>query len=74
MMFLEQTNGVVFEFYDAQDQVPPVACDRKGPHREPYDIRQKTDPIRDYHWTAALTARLLPDAADLPPTNKRRNE
>lgn len=53
------TYGVLFEFYDAKDAVPPVACDRKGPRREPYDIRVKMDAIRDYHWTAALTADLL---------------
>jgi len=47
--------GVLFEFYDSADAVPPVACDRKGPRREPYDIRSKMDSIRDYHWTAAVT-------------------
>jgi glycogen debranching enzyme len=51
--------GVLFEFFDARDAVPPVACDRKGPHVEPYDIRRKMDSIRDYHFTAALTACLL---------------
>ena len=51
--------GVLFEFYDARDVKPPVACDRKGSRRRPYDIRRKMDSIRDYHWTAALTARLL---------------
>ncbi len=45
--------GVLFEFYDAKHEVPPVACDRKGPRQEPYDIRRKTDSIRDYGWTAA---------------------
>jgi glycogen debranching enzyme len=53
--------GVLFEFFDAGDSVPPSACDRKGPRVEPYDIRRKMDAIRDYHWTAALTARLLLD-------------
>ncbi|MFM9328038.1 amylo-alpha-1,6-glucosidase [Paenibacillus mesotrionivorans] len=51
--------GVVFEYYDSTDRVDPVDCDRKGPRRKPYDIRVKTDSIRDYHWTAALTALLL---------------
>jgi glycogen debranching enzyme len=51
--------GVLFEFYDARDEIPPVACDRKGSRRKPYDIRRKMDSIRDYHWTAALTAHLL---------------
>jgi len=48
--------GVTFEFYDAKDEIPPVYCDRKGKHQEPYDIRNKIDSVRDYHWTAALTA------------------
>lgn len=51
--------GVLFEFYDARDERPPSACDRKGPRQEPYDLRNKVDSIRDYHWTAALTADLL---------------
>lgn len=51
--------GVLFEFFDAQDHLPPAQCDRKGAHQEPFDIRRKMDSIRDYHWTAALTARLL---------------
>ena len=51
--------GVMFEFFDAKDERPPLACDRKGARAEPYDIRRKYDSIRDYHWTAALTACLL---------------
>ncbi len=53
--------GVLFEFYDSTDRLPPPACDRKGPHQEPYDIRRKMDSIRDYHWTAAMTALFLLD-------------
>ena len=51
--------GVLFEYYDAKDEVPPPACDRKGPIKEPFDIRAKGGSIRDYHWTAAVTASLL---------------
>ena len=57
---------MVFEFYDAQDKIPPPACDRKGPHREPYDIRVKMDSIRDYHWTAALVVAFLTKQLGLP--------
>ncbi|TFG65611.1 MAG: hypothetical protein E4H27_10700, partial [Anaerolineales bacterium] len=35
--------GVIFEFYDAKDKRPPVACDRKGQHQVPYNIRNKMD-------------------------------
>ncbi len=51
--------GVTFEFYDSRDAVPPTQCERKGPPLTPYNIRRKNDSIRDYHWTAALTACLL---------------
>ncbi len=54
-----QEYGVVFEFYDARDEVPPPACARKGPpDGEPY-LLGKMNAIRDYHWTAALTLYLL---------------
>ncbi|MGC9453930.1 MAG: amylo-alpha-1,6-glucosidase [Phycisphaerae bacterium] len=51
--------GVIFEFFDSTDRVPPPACDRKGPQRGHYNIREKFDSIRDYHWSAALTAEML---------------
>lgn len=56
--------GVLFEFFDAADEYPPPACDRKGKRIAPYNIRRKYDSIRDYHWSAALTARLLWDYKD----------
>ncbi|NLS79819.1 MAG: hypothetical protein GXY76_21440 [Chloroflexi bacterium] len=55
--------GAIFEFFDAKDQLPPTQCDRKGPHQEPYNIRRKMDSIRDYQWTAAVTAALLLEGA-----------
>jgi len=51
--------GVLFEFYDASGQRPPMACDRKGPVSGRYDIRSKYEVIRDYHWTAALCFDLM---------------
>jgi hypothetical protein len=51
--------GVVFEFYDSTNRRPPVECDRKGPTASAYDPRHKVDCIRDFHWTAALTACLI---------------
>ncbi len=53
------THGVTFEFYDSSDRRPPTECDRKGPPAGRYDIRRKVDCIRDFHWTAALTACLI---------------
>ncbi|MBM4050131.1 MAG: hypothetical protein FJ279_33975, partial [Planctomycetes bacterium] len=54
-----EQSGVLFEFFDATDRVPPSACDRKGPpDGKPY-LMGKVNSIRDYHWTAAVTACLL---------------
>ena len=52
-------SGVLFEFFDSSDQVPPHRCDRKGPCKPVYDIRKGYSCIRDYHWTAAVTALVL---------------
>ncbi|MBP1964134.1 amylo-alpha-1,6-glucosidase [Paenibacillus aceris] len=51
--------GVIFEYFDSADQVPPIDCDRKGPPTGTYNIRKKMDVVRDFHWSAALTACLL---------------
>jgi neutral trehalase len=56
--------GVLFEFYDALDQRLPEACDRKGACPPTYHPRKKISCIRDYHWTAALTFRLLWDQTE----------
>ena len=58
-----EQHGVLFEFFDASGQIPPSACDRKGPLPAQYDIRQKYSSIRDYHWTAALCFALLSEAS-----------
>ncbi len=60
--------GVTFEFFDSTDAVPPTECERKGAVTPPYDIRRKMASIRDYHWTAALTACLLMPG---PPPSRR---
>ncbi len=57
--------GVLFEFYDASGQRPPMACDRKGPVSGRYDIRSKYEVIRDYHWTAALCFQLITAVNDV---------
>lgn len=54
-----EKTGVVYEFYDATGTRPPSMCDRKGPpDGKPY-LLGKMGCIRDYHWTASLTACLL---------------
>jgi hypothetical protein len=54
-----ERHGVLFEFFDARGQRPPMACDRKGPVSGVYDIRARYEVIRDYHWTAALCFDLM---------------
>ena len=56
-----EEEGCIFEFYDPHDRRSPTRLDRKGPIPEPYDCRRKIPSIRDYHWSAALTFRLLLD-------------
>lgn len=58
-----QQTGVIYEFYDAADQLTPNLCDRKGPQHHPYNIRNKMDSIRDYHWSAALCFLMLLEGA-----------
>lgn len=42
--------GVIFEFYDAQDTHDPRTLLRKG---------ASTGGVRDYHWSAALTLKMI---------------
>lgn len=43
--------GTFFEFYDADDVLPPCRLDRKGPNNI-YGVFNQ--PLRDYGWTATL--------------------
>ncbi|NIK69003.1 trehalase family glycosidase [Paenibacillus sp. BK720] len=61
LQFWYERYGVIFEYFDAVDNTPPPQCCRKGQPLQQYDLRRKIDPIRDFHWSAALTARLLLD-------------
>ena len=45
-----RVHGVLFEFYDARNATDPTTLLRKG---------KVSGGIRDYHWTAALTFRML---------------
>jgi hypothetical protein len=61
VQFWYERHGVIFEYFDAEDKTSPPECSRKGPPLQQYDIRRKIDVIRDFHWSAALTACLLLD-------------
>ncbi|CAH1222601.1 hypothetical protein PAECIP111891_05377 [Paenibacillus allorhizoplanae] len=62
VQFWYEGYGVIFEYFDAEAKTSPLACSRKGPPLQQYDIRRKIDVIRDFHWSAALTACLLLDS------------
>jgi hypothetical protein len=51
--------GVIFEYFDASDELPPPQLDRKGKSTGMYNFRIKFECIRDFHWAAALTACFL---------------
>lgn len=51
--------GVIFEYFDATDTAPPPRCLKLGlPDEKPY-LLGKLQVVRDYHPSAAITARLL---------------
>jgi hypothetical protein len=62
VQFWYERHGVIFEYFDAEAKTSPLACSRKGPPLQQFDIRRKIDVIRDFHWSAALTACLLLDS------------
>ncbi len=51
--------GSLYEYYHAQDAMPPQTMDRKGPTTPPVDLRRKIFAIADYGWTAAIYIALL---------------
>lgn len=51
MQYWYQRTGTVFEYYDSSGKVPPTQLYRKGV--------AGMGGVRDYHWTAALTLRMV---------------
>ncbi len=51
--------GVLFEFMDSAVKVEPTKVDRKGACESIPYLSGKMDSIRDYHWSAALIARMI---------------
>ena len=47
--------GCIFEFYDSQDKVSPLKCDRKGKARKIADWRKQVHAIADFNWSACFT-------------------
>lgn len=51
--------GALYEFFDAENRIPPTALERKGPIVEPYNFDIRVQTIRDYGWTASLCLDLI---------------
>lgn len=47
--------GIVFEFFDSNDEKLPCDLNRKGAPVVPYDIDVRYQTIRDYGWSVTLT-------------------
>lgn len=54
-----QNSGVIFEFFDCDNQTHPSRLNRKGTPVEPYDIRLRVQTIRDFGWSCTLLFDLL---------------
>ncbi|MHB1463078.1 MAG: amylo-alpha-1,6-glucosidase [Armatimonadota bacterium] len=58
-----KAHGVIFEYMDSTGKTPPTLLDRKGKcENKPYLVG-KMDSVRDYHWSAALLARMIVEVA-----------
>lgn len=51
--------GVVFEFFDCENDVAPYKLNRKGAVAEPYNIRVKYQAIRDFGWSCTLICDII---------------
>ena len=58
-------HGVVFEFYDSKNTTDPTVLQRKG---------LTSGGVRDYHWTAALTFRMILKLEELELEAGRRQQ
>ncbi|MBR5545916.1 MAG: hypothetical protein IKU70_02925 [Clostridia bacterium] len=54
-----QATGVINEFYDSANLVPPAHHNRKGLPFEPYNIDVRMQTIRDYGWSNTLLCDML---------------
>lgn len=57
--FWYEHDGVIYEFYDSQNRISPQKLSRKGPPVIPYNIRIRTQCIRDYGWSCTLVADMI---------------
>lgn len=58
-------DGVTYEFYDPMRAQSPSKINRKGPVVMPYDFDIKYQCIRDFGWSATLTAAMILENPEL---------
>ncbi len=58
-------DGVTYEFYDPMRAQSPSKINRKGPVVMPYDFEIKYQCIRDFGWSATLTAAMILENPEL---------
>ena len=51
--------GVVFEFYDPEDQISPFYCERKGKQPKVPDYRKHVHSIADFNWSCCFAMLLI---------------
>lgn len=49
-----EKTGVIYEFYDSQNKVPPYKCDRKGQQPLNPDWRVHVHSISDFNWSSCF--------------------
>lgn len=54
-----ETQGGIFEFYDAQDETSPLLLNRKGPQPSVPDYRLHYHAISDFNWSACFTMLMI---------------
>ena len=54
-----QLTGIIYEFYDCNQEKAPSQMNRKGLPFEPYNINVRLQSIRDYGWSCTLLCDLL---------------
>ena len=54
-----EKTGCIFEFYDPENKIAPLFCERKGKQPKIPDWRVHVHPISDFNWSASFTILLI---------------
>lgn len=52
-------DGVIYEYYDPKNEISPSRLERKGPNITPYMPMLRKQTVKDYGWSAALSAAMI---------------